>query len=72
LQQDPSVMGFDTWGGSQYDVPPMPMDQFPDYDWAAAFEFSSSEFPNVPVGPINPMMPGPGPGNAPNMQYTYG
>ncbi|KAF2126784.1 hypothetical protein P153DRAFT_297077 [Dothidotthia symphoricarpi CBS 119687] len=54
----PSVMSFDTWEGSDYNVPPM-LDQFPDYDWAAGFDFSSSEFPNIPVGPVapaNPMM----------------
>lgn len=49
-------MSFDTWDGSDYNVPPM-LDQFPDYDWAAGFEFTNSEFPNAPLGPIG----GPGP-----------
>jgi transcriptional regulatory protein LEU3 len=70
LHPDLSVMSFDTWDGSQYDVPPM-TDQFPDYDWAAGFEFSNSEFPTLSVGPINPMMPGPGQGAASNMQFAY-
>jgi transcriptional regulatory protein LEU3 len=64
-------MGFDTWDGSDYNIPPM-LDQFPDYDWASGFEFSNSEFPTVPVGAMNPMMPGPGTGNAANMGYTFG
>ncbi|KAI4659875.1 uncharacterized protein J4E79_005677 [Alternaria viburni] len=71
MQQDPSVMSFDAWEGPDYGVPPM-LDQFPDYDWAAGFEFSNAEMPNVPVGPMNPMMTAPGPGGAPNMGYTYG
>lgn len=71
LQPDPSVMGgsFEAWEGQEYGIPPM-LEQFPDYDWAAGFEFSNAEMPNVPVGAMNPMMPGPG--NAPNMGYTYG
>lgn len=72
MQPDPSVMSsFDAWEGPDYGVPPM-LDQFPDYDWAAGFEFSNAEMPNIPVGPINPMMTAPGPGGAPNMGYTYG
>ncbi|KAJ4370169.1 hypothetical protein N0V86_008905 [Didymella sp. IMI 355093] len=69
LQVDPSSgMSFDTWDGSDYNVPPM-LDQFPDYDWAAGFEFSNSEFPNAPLGPIGgPMMPQ----NAGHMGYTFG
>lgn len=69
LQVDPSTgMSFDTWDGSDYNVPPM-LDQFPDYDWAAGFEFSNSEFPNAPLGPIGgPMMPQ----NVGNMGYTFG
>ncbi|KAE8833822.1 hypothetical protein PTNB85_03805 [Pyrenophora teres f. teres] len=69
--QDPSVMGFDTFEGQDYGIPPM-LDQFPDYDWAAGFEFSNSEMPNVQVGAMNPMMSGPGHGHPPNMGYTYG
>ena len=72
MQPDPSVMSsFDAWEGPDYGVPPM-LDQFPDYDWAAGFEFSNAEMPNVPVGPINPMMTAPGPGGAPNWYITYG
>lgn len=69
LQVDPSTgMSFDTWDGSDYNVPPM-LDQFPDYDWAAGFEFSNSDFPNAPLGPIGgPMMPQ----NVGNMGYTFG
>lgn len=69
LQVDPSTgISFDTWDGSDYNVPPM-LDQFPDYDWAAGFEFSNSEFPNAPLGPIGgPMMPQ----NVGNMGYTFG
>ncbi|KAJ4404648.1 hypothetical protein N0V91_005798 [Didymella pomorum] len=71
LQVDPSApqqMSFDTWDGSDYNVPPM-LDQFPDYDWAAGFEFSNSDFPNAPLGPIGgPMMPQ----NVGNMGYTFG
>lgn len=66
----PSVMSFDTWDGSDYNPPPM-LDQFPDYDWAAGFDFSSSELPNVPVGPtgpINPMMQE----NVGYMGHTFG
>ena len=64
-------MGFDTFEGQDYGIPPM-LEQFPDYDWAAGFEFSNTDMPNVPVGPMNPMMPGPGHGHPPNMGYTYG
>jgi hypothetical protein len=71
MQPDPSVMSFDAWEGPDYGVPPM-LDQFPDYDWAAGFEFSNADMPNVPVGPMNPMMTAPGPGVAPNMGYIYG
>lgn len=68
LRQDPALVSFDTWDGSEYSVPPM-LDQFPDYDWAAGFEFSNTNFPTIPVGPMNPGMP---PVNAANMGYTYG
>ena len=70
LQPDPSVLGsgFESWDSQDYAIPPV-LDQFPDYDWAAGFEFSNAEVPNVPV-PMNPMMPVHG--NAPNMGYTYG
>jgi len=61
-------MSFDTWDGSDYNVPPM-LDQFPDYDWAAGFEFTNSEFPNATLGPIGgPMMQQ----NIGNMGYTFG
>jgi transcriptional regulatory protein LEU3 len=65
--QDPPVMGFDAWDGSEYSVPPM-LDQFPDYDWAAGFNFSNSEHPTIPISAMNPIMPG----NAQNMGYTFG
>jgi len=69
LQMDPgSAMSFDTFDGSEYNVPPM-LDQFPDYDWAAGFEFSNSDFPNAPLGPVGgPMMQQ----NAGNMAFTFG
>ncbi|KAF1359802.1 hypothetical protein EJ07DRAFT_118490 [Lizonia empirigonia] len=69
LQVDPTTaMSFDTWDGSDYSVSPM-LDQFPDYDWAAGFEFSNSEFSNATLGPIGgPMMPQ----NVGNMGYTFG
>lgn len=69
LQIDPSaaMTSFDTWDGSDYNVPPM-LDQFPDYDWAAGFEFTNSDFPNAPLGPIGgPLMPQ----NVGNMGYTF-
>ncbi|CAO2651831.1 Nn.00g001140.m01.CDS01 [Neocucurbitaria sp. VM-36] len=67
LQPNPPAMSFDGWDGSEYSVPPM-LDQFPDYDWAAGFDFSNSDFPTIPVGPMNPIMPG----NAAGMGYTFG
>jgi transcriptional regulatory protein LEU3 len=70
LQMDPGTnMSFETWdGGSEYNVPPM-LDQFPDYDWAAGFEFSNSDFPNAPLGPVGgPMMQQ----NVGNMAFTFG
>lgn len=70
MPTDPAVMSFDTqWDGSDYNVPPM-MDQFPDYDWAAGFDFSNTEFPAIPAGPIGEgqMMAG----NVGNMGYTFG
>ena len=70
LQMDPGTnMSFDNWdGGSEYNVPPM-LDQFPDYDWAAGFEFSNSDFPNAPLGPVGgPMMQQ----NVGNMAFTFG
>jgi hypothetical protein len=69
LQMDPgTTMSFDTWDGSEYNVPPM-LDQFPDYDWAAGFEFSNSDFPNAPLGPVGgPMMQQ----NVGNMAFTFG
>lgn len=67
LQPDPTVMSFDTWEGSDYNAPPM-LDQFPDYDWAAGFQFSNSDFPTIPMGTMNPVMPA----NPANMGYTFG
>lgn len=69
LQVDPPVgMSFDTWDGSDYNAPPI-LDQFPDYDWAAGFEFSNSDFPNAPLGPIGgPMVSQ----NVGNIGYTFG
>ncbi|KAF1849493.1 uncharacterized protein K460DRAFT_280097 [Cucurbitaria berberidis CBS 394.84] len=69
LQPDPTGMSFDAWDGSEYSVPPM-LDQFPDYDWAAGYDFSNSDFPTIPGGPMNPIMPGNGSGA--NMGYTFG
>ncbi|KAF2005768.1 hypothetical protein P154DRAFT_423997 [Amniculicola lignicola CBS 123094] len=43
----PGTMGMDSWDGTFYDAPPM-LDQFPDYDWAASFDFST-DWPNVNV-----------------------
>ncbi|KAJ4376137.1 hypothetical protein N0V83_001418 [Neocucurbitaria cava] len=68
LQPDPTVMSFDGWDGSEYSAPPM-LDQFPDYDWAAGFDFSNSDFPTIPVGPMNTIVPG---GNPVGMGYTFG
>jgi len=52
-------MSFDTWdGGSDYGYQQPMLDQFPDYDWAASFDFSS-EWPTVPM-----QIPGPGQGPA--------
>lgn len=68
MPTEPAVMSFDNWEGSDYNVPPV-MDQFPDYDWAAGFDFSNTEFPPMPAGPIGaPMMPN----NMGNMGYTFG
>ena len=69
MQPDPAAMSFDTWEGSDYNVPPV-MDQFPDYDWAAGFEFSNTEFPSMPTGAVAgpPMMAN----NMGNMGYTFG
>jgi transcriptional regulatory protein LEU3 len=69
MPPDPAVMSFDTWEGSDYNVPPM-MDQFPDYDWAAGFDFSNTEFPAMPAGTMGgpPMLPS----NMGNIGYTFG
>lgn len=69
MQPNPAVMSFDTWDGSDYNVPPS-MDQFPDYDWAAGFDFSNTEFPSMPAGAVGgpPMMAN----NIGNMGYTFG
>ena len=64
---DQALMSFDSWDGSDFSVPPM-LDQFPDYDWAAGFEFSHTNFPTIQGAPINPAMPG----NPANMGYTFG
>jgi transcriptional regulatory protein LEU3 len=55
-------MSFDGgWDGEAYMFPPM-LDQFPDYDWAASFDFSQdpSQMPQmqqmqqpVDMGPMN-------------------
>jgi transcriptional regulatory protein LEU3 len=37
---NPVGMGFDAWNGADYNIPPM-LDQFPDYEWAASFDFSA-------------------------------
>lgn len=67
--QDPALVNLDGgWDGSEYSVPPM-LEQFPDYDWAAGFEFSNSNFPTIPIGPMNPGMQQ---GNTANMGYTFG
>lgn len=50
LQPSPATMSFDTFDGSEYSAPPM-LDQFPDYDWAASFDFSN-EWPTVPMAPL--------------------
>jgi transcriptional regulatory protein LEU3 len=50
MQQTPTAMSFDTWDGSEYSVPPM-IDQFPDYDWAASFNFSTG-WPNMTMPPL--------------------
>lgn len=75
IQPDPSVMSFDTWDGSDYNVPPV-MDQFPDYDWAAGFDFSNTEFPAMQAGPMGgPLVSnnmGNNMGNMGNMGYTFG
>jgi transcriptional regulatory protein LEU3 len=72
MQPDPAVLGYDTWEGSDYNVPPI-MDQFPDYDWAAQFDFSNTEFPSMPAGAIGgPMMPNNVHNNVGNMGYTFG
>lgn len=67
--QDPALVNFNGgWDSSEYGVPPM-LDQFPDYDWAAGFEFSNSNMPTIPIGAMNPAMQQ---GNAANMGYTFG
>jgi transcriptional regulatory protein LEU3 len=50
MQQTPTAMSFDTWDGSEYSVPPI-IDQFPDYDWAASFNFSSG-WPSMAMPPL--------------------
>lgn len=66
--QDPTLTTFDRWDQSDYSIPPL-LEQFPDYDWAAGFDFSNSNYPTVPIGPMNPVMQQ---GNMANMGYTFG
>ncbi|KAF2709898.1 hypothetical protein K504DRAFT_476060 [Pleomassaria siparia CBS 279.74] len=47
---NPAVISFDTWDGSEYGVLPT-VDQFPDYDWAASFNFSSG-WPSMTMPPL--------------------
>jgi transcriptional regulatory protein LEU3 len=44
---DPITTGLETWNGAFCDAPMM-LDQFPDYDWAASFDFTN-DWPNVGV-----------------------
>jgi transcriptional regulatory protein LEU3 len=69
MQPNPGSMSFEAWDGSDYNGPPV-MDQFPDYDWAAGFDFSNTEFPSMPAGAVAgpPMMAN----NMGNMGYTFG
>ncbi|KAF2122766.1 C6 zinc finger domain-containing protein [Lophiotrema nucula] len=55
IVQPPVGMSFDIWDGTDYNVPPM-LDQFPDYDWAASFDFST-DWPNATLntGPTAPL-----------------
>ncbi|CAI6332389.1 unnamed protein product [Periconia digitata] len=39
-QSNQTPVSFDGWDGSDYSAPPM-LDQFPDYDWAASFDFTN-------------------------------
>lgn len=39
-QSNMTPVSFDGWDGSEYSVPPM-LDQYPDYDWAASFDFAN-------------------------------
>lgn len=68
MQPDPAMMSFDGWDGSDYNVPPM-MEQFPDYDWAASFDFPNNQFSTVPLGTIGPSIM---PGSVDTMGYTFG
>jgi hypothetical protein len=57
IQQTPVNMGFDpSLAGSDYGIPPV-LDQFPDYDWAASFNFSN-DWPNQDLGQIPQQTPG--------------
>lgn len=71
IQPEPSVMSFDTWDGSDYNVPPV-MDQFPDYDWAAGFDFSNTDFPTLPTGAMGAPLVSNNMGNMGNMGFTFG
>ncbi|KAF1967861.1 hypothetical protein BU23DRAFT_282157 [Bimuria novae-zelandiae CBS 107.79] len=70
LGGQPAPIGFDRgWNGEAYMFPPM-LDQFPDYDWAASFDFSNDpsqmQIPQIPP-PVNM-----GPMNAGPAGFQYG
>lgn len=70
LATHPAPLGFDGgWEGEAYMFPPM-LDQFPDYDWAASFDFSNDpsqmQVPQLQQ-PVNM-----GPMNAGPVGYPYG
>jgi transcriptional regulatory protein LEU3 len=70
MQPDPALVSYENnWDPADYHGMPV-MEQFPDYDWASGFEFTNTEFPNIPLGAVGgPMMPG----NVNNMGYnTFG
>ncbi|KAF2686999.1 hypothetical protein K458DRAFT_297131 [Lentithecium fluviatile CBS 122367] len=64
--QNSANMSFDTtWDGSEFGGYQPMLDQFPDYDWAASFDFSS-EWPTVPM-----QIPGPGEMFRPPAGYNF-
>jgi transcriptional regulatory protein LEU3 len=67
IPTNPVNMSFDTWDvGSDYGGYQPMLDQFPDYDWAASFDFSN-QWPTVST-----QIPGPGePFRAPT-GYNFG